>query len=196
MTISVSTHFCSSAMPDFGDAHATLTFEVERLGDDADGENAHLARDLRDHRRGARAGAAAHAGGDEAHMRAGEMLANFFARFFRGGAADFGLRAGAEAFGDLQAHLDDALGLRRGERLRVGVGDEEIDAGQAGGDHVVDGVAAAAADAANHDAGLQFPQFGSLKIDRHLPGLSPFHSHLAPVVLRPWTPGRRTRRPR
>ena len=44
-----------------------------------------------------------------------------------------------------------------GERLRVGVGDEEIDAGQARHDHVVDGVAAAAAHAAHHDAGLQFP---------------------------------------
>ena len=113
MTISVSTHFCSSAMPDLGDAQATLTFEVERLRHDADGENAHFARDLRDHRRRARAGAAAHAGGDEAHMRAGQMLADFFARLFGGGAADFRLSAGAESFRDLQAHLNDALGARR-----------------------------------------------------------------------------------
>ena len=29
----------------FGDAQAALAFEMERLGHDADGENAHLARD-------------------------------------------------------------------------------------------------------------------------------------------------------
>ena len=36
-----------------------------------------------------------------------------------------------------------------------------------GHDHVVDRVAAGAADAAHHDARLQFPQFGCLQIDRH-----------------------------
>ena len=65
---------------------------------------------LGDDRRGAGAGAAAHAGGDEHHVRAGEMVADLVDRLFGGGAADFGLRAGAEALGDLQAHLDDALG--------------------------------------------------------------------------------------
>ena len=54
-----------------------------------------------------------------------QMLADFLARFLGGGAADFRLRAGAETLGHLQAHLDDALGRRRRQRLRVGVGDEE-----------------------------------------------------------------------
>ena len=36
-----------------------------------------------------------------------------------------------------------------------------------GHDHVVDGIAARAADAADHDAGFEFPQFGSFEIDRH-----------------------------
>ena len=61
-----------------------------------------------------RAGAAAHAGGDEAHMRALQMLANLLAGFLSGGAADFRLGAGAEAFRHLQAHLNHALGGRRG----------------------------------------------------------------------------------
>ena len=78
--------------------------------------------------RGAGAGAAAHAGGDEHHMRAGEMIADLVDHLFRRGAADFGLRAGAETFGHLRAHLDDALGLGHGERLRVGIGDDEVDA--------------------------------------------------------------------
>ena len=167
MMISVSTDFCSSAMPGLGDLHAAAALEMERLGDDADGQDAHLARGPGDDGGGAGAGAAAHAGGDEHHVRAGEVIADLLQRLLGGGLADFGLRAGAEALGDLQAHLDDAFGARRGQRLRVGVGDDEVDPGEPGDDHVVDGVAAGAADAAHHDAGLQFPQFGSLQIDRH-----------------------------
>ena len=85
---------------------------MERLGDHADGEDAEFARDLGDDGRGAGAGAAAHAGGDEHHVRAGEMIADLVDHLFGGGAADFGLRAGAETLGHLRAHLDDALGLR------------------------------------------------------------------------------------
>ena len=131
MMISVSTAFCSSTMPGFGEPHAALAFEVERLGDDTDGQDAEFARRARDHRRRAGAGAAAHAGGDEHHVRAGEMIADFVDHFFGGGAADFRLRARAETFGDLHAHLDDAFGLGQRQRLRVGVGDDEVDALQA-----------------------------------------------------------------
>ena len=60
----------------FGDARvrnaqAPLTFEMEGLRHHADGEYSHFARDLRNHGRGARAGAAAHARGHEGHVRAG-----------------------------------------------------------------------------------------------------------------------------
>jgi hypothetical protein len=111
-----------------GDAHAAQAFEMERLGHDADGEDAHLARDLGDDGGGAGAGAATHAGGDEHHMRAGEMVADLVDHLLGGGAADLGLRAGPETLGDLHAHLDDALGLGGGERLGVGIGDDELDA--------------------------------------------------------------------
>ena len=84
-----------------GDAHAALALEVERLGDDADGEDAELARRAGDHRRGAGAGAAAHAGGDEHHVRAGQMIADLVDHLLGGGAADLRLRAGAETFGHL-----------------------------------------------------------------------------------------------
>ena len=77
-------------------------------------------------------------GGDEDHVRAREMIANFVDHFFRRGAADIGLGTRAEALGDLHAHLDDALGLRHRERLGVRIGHHEIDALQAGGDHVVE----------------------------------------------------------
>ncbi len=66
MTISVSTDFCNSSNAAVGDAHPAHAFELERLGHDADGENAEFARSLGDNGRRARAGAAAHAGGDEA----------------------------------------------------------------------------------------------------------------------------------
>ena len=55
----------------------------------------------------------------------GEVIADLVDHFLGCGTADLGLRAGAETFGHLHAHLDDALGLRRGERLRIGVGDDK-----------------------------------------------------------------------
>ena len=96
------------------------------------------------------------------HMRAGQVIADLLDRLFGGGASDLGLRSGAEAFGHLQAHLDDAFGARGGERLGVGIGDDEVDPDQSRDDHVVDGVAAGAADAAHHDARLQFPELRAL----------------------------------
>jgi len=45
----------------------------------------------------------------------------------------------------LKAHLDNLFCARRGESLRVGVGDDEVDPGEAGDDHVVDRIAAGAA---------------------------------------------------
>jgi hypothetical protein len=60
-----------------------------------------LARGAGDDRRRARAGAAAHAGGDEHHVRAGQMIADFVERSSAAASADFRLRAGAEAFGQI-----------------------------------------------------------------------------------------------
>ena len=125
------------------------------------------------------------------HMRAGEMIADFVDRLLGRGAADFGLRAGAKALGHLQAHLNDALGTRRGERLRIGIGDDEVNAGQARNDHIVDGIAAGAADAAHHDAWLQFPQFGSFEIDGHNLGFSMHEMRSCVDLLSPGTVFRR-----
>ena len=101
----------------FGDAalgqpHAAHAFKLERLGDDAHGEDAHFTCYARHHRGCPGAGAAAHARRDEHHVDASEMITDFIHRFFSGGAADFGLGAGAKTLGDLHAHLDDAVGLR------------------------------------------------------------------------------------
>ena len=96
------------------------------------------------------------------------MIAQFVDHFFGGGAADFGLRAGAETFGHLRAHLDDAFGLRQRERLRVGIGDDEVDALQTGRDHVVDRIAAGTADAEHGNSRLHLANVWNLQIDRHV----------------------------
>ena len=131
-----------------GRLHAPVALELERLGDDADRQDAHLLGDARDHRRRAGAGAAAHAGGDEQHVRALDRLADAVDRLLGRGLAGFRLGAGAEAGG---AELDQVVRRRAVERLRVGVGADELDALHALRDHVLDRVAAAAADADHLD---------------------------------------------
>ncbi|MBT4399021.1 MAG: hypothetical protein HOD37_06010, partial [Bacteroidetes bacterium] len=71
-------------------------------------------------------------------------------------ATDIGARAGAETLGNTQAELTFAVGARLGERLGVRVGDQELDPAKRGPDHVLDRVAAGAADADDQDAGFQF----------------------------------------
>ncbi len=167
MISSVSTALLQFGDTALGDTHAALALEMERLGDDADGEDAGFLCRTRDHRRGSGAGAAAHAGGDEHHVRAQQMIANLVDHLFGGGAADIGLRAGAQPFGHLHAHLDDAFGLRHGERLRVGIRHDEIDTLEPGADHVVDRVAAGAADTEHGDARLELTDVGDFQIDSH-----------------------------
>ena len=154
-------------MPALGRAHAPLAFELERLGDDADGEDAFLARGAGDDGCGTGAGAAAHASGDEGHVAAGEMRLDVGHGLFGGGRSDVRLGAGAEAFGDMGAHLNAALGARAQQRLGVGVGDDELDAAQARGDHVVDGVAARSAHTEHGDPRLELGEIWNLEIDRH-----------------------------
>ena len=64
---------------------------MERLGDDGDRQDAEFAGDTRDDRRSPCAGAAAHAGGDEQHMTAGDLRADVVDGFLGGGFTDLGL---------------------------------------------------------------------------------------------------------
>jgi hypothetical protein len=61
-------------------------------------------------------------------------------------APDVRVRPGAQAAGDGIADVQRAVGGGAVQRLDVGVDGEELDAGDAGLDHAVDGVHAAAAD--------------------------------------------------
>src|SRR5262249_25046081 len=75
---------------------------------------------------------------------------------------------GAEAPGDADAELDLAIRHRLPHRLRVGVADDELAADQVRADHVVDRVAAGAANANHGDAGLQLLLFfGDAHSDAH-----------------------------
>ena len=145
MTISASTALPSSLMPERGLLLALRALEGERLGHHADGQRAAVARDLRDDGRRAGAGAAAHAGGHEDHVGAGERLGDARGVLQRGGAADLRVGAGAEPLGQVAAEVD--LGARQAglQHLTVGVGDDEVDAFDAGLDHRVERVAAATA---------------------------------------------------
>ena len=132
-------------------ARPLAPFEEERLGHDADGEGALFPRDLRDDRRRARPGAAAHAGGDEDHVGAADELLDALHVLERRLAALLGVGAGAEAARDVRA--DGELGRRRArvERLRVGIDHDELDAFEAEVDHRIDGVAAGATHADDLD---------------------------------------------
>ena len=148
------------AIHQLGDAalglvHAALAFEGERLGDHADGERAHLAGQRGDDRRRAGAGAAAQAGGDEHHVGAFEGFDDLVGIFQS--AALRPTSGLAPAPRPLVSFTPSWIltGARDSlQRLQVGVGDHELDAFQAGVDHAVDGVAAAAAHADDFDLGV------------------------------------------
>ena len=90
-----------------------------------------------------------------------------------GCAANFRLRTGAKALSDSNTKLNDALATRHGQRLCIRVGHDEINALEAGIDHIVDRIAATAANTENGDPRLQLGNVGLLEIDRHGLHLSP-----------------------
>ena len=150
-----------------GAAHAARAFEQERLGHHAHGEHALLARDLGDDRGGTGAGAPAHARRDEAHVHAIERALDQGDGFLGGGAANLGAGARAKALRDIGAQLDAMLGDGDIERLRVGVGDDEINTLDFGGNHVGDGVSAGPAHTDHGDARTQLLNSGGTDIDAH-----------------------------
>ena len=99
MTISVSTCSRRRWMPSSAWRRALRALELERPRDDADGQRADLVLgDLGDHGRGAGAGAAALAGGDEDHVGALQRLLDLVAALVRRRRSPTsGFGAGAEA---------------------------------------------------------------------------------------------------
>ena len=134
--------------PFLGLLAALAALEFEGLGDHAHGQDAQLLGRACDHRRRAGAGAAAHAGGDEQHVRAGYCFLDLLHRLLRRLAALVGLAAGTQAG---LAQLHQRAGAAAVQGLRVRIGADELHALHALVDHVLDGVAAAAADADDLD---------------------------------------------
>ncbi len=135
----------------FGLLHPAAALKAERLGDDADGQDALLTGDLGHNGRAARAGAAAHAGGDEHHVGILQRLGDLGAALLRTLAAHLGVAAGALTMGQLLADLNFIGGAGNVERLLIGIDRDEIHAAGPGTHHAVDHVVAAAADADDLD---------------------------------------------
>ena len=132
--------------------HAALAFKRKGAGDDGDGQRAHLAGQRCDDGSSSGARATTETRGDEDHVRAFERFDDLVRVFEGGAASDVGVCACAEAAGELDAELqlDGSVGELEG--LHVGVGGDELDTLDAGGDHAVDGVVAATAHADDLDA--------------------------------------------
>ena len=130
--------------PLIGGTSPTDTFEPERLGHHADGQDVSFPRHARNDGRRASPGATAHAGGDEHHMGAIQMPVQLIRGFFRGGAPDFRLRARPQPLRNMRTQLNPPIRSAVHQLLRIGVGDNEIHALQIERDHVVDGIRAAA----------------------------------------------------
>ena len=125
-----------------------LAFELERLGDDGDGQRAELAGEAGDHRRRAGAGAAAEAGGDEDHVGAVERLDDLVGvleRRLRGRRSDRRRRrAPWSACAPICSLIGAALSC---SACRSVLATMNSTPSRPGLHHAVDGVAAAAADA-------------------------------------------------
>ena len=115
-----------------GETGLDPTLEFEGLGHDADGEGAEVASHLGYDRGRARAGAAAHAGGDEDHVGPLEGLGDGVAILQGRLLADLGLAARPEAVGDLRPEAELHVGLGEIEGLEIGVGHDELDVLKAG----------------------------------------------------------------
>ena len=133
--------------------HLALALKGEGLRDDADGQDTQVMGRLGHDRGSARAGAAAHAGGDKDHLRTLQRVGDLVLALLGGALADLRVSTGTAALGQLGTKLDLLGGLGVEQSLLVGVHRDELDPGQTGLHHAVDGVAAAATYADNLDIG-------------------------------------------
>src|SRR5690606_36337688 len=144
-----------------------IAFKIERLGDHANRQDTLLTSSARHHRRSASTRTTTHAGGNENHVRAGEMIIDHIPALFDGSATNLGVRTSAKTFGHTNTELNDPLRLGQGQSLSVRIGNDEIHAIKAGLDHVVNGVTATTANTENGDAGLELLDIRDGQIDGH-----------------------------
>ena len=153
-TIIVSTSLPSAAMPSSAWAARRAPSKAKGLVTAATVSAPMSRASLATTGRGARAGAAAGAGGQEDHVGALEQLLDLVLLIEGRLVADPRIGSGAEAAGHLAADVQGHIRVRVLQRLKVGVDREELHARQLRLDHAVDGVDAGAADAHHPQDGL------------------------------------------
>ena len=104
-------------------------------------------------------------------MGARQMVEDFRQGLLGGRGPDLRLRAGAQPLRQGGPHLNALMRGTLRQRLRVGIGDDELHPIEAAFDHVVDGVAAGTPDPENGDARLEFGEVRNGKIDAHVIGV-------------------------
>ena len=139
-----------------GSPHAAGALKAEGLGHHGHREDIHLLGDLRHDGRAAGTGAAAHAGGDEHHIRILQSLGDLLTALLGGLAAHLWVGAGALTVGQLLADLDLVCSTGNVQCLLIGVHRHKVHALGAGANHAVDHIVAAAAyaDHFNIDNGI------------------------------------------
>ncbi len=138
------------------------------LGNNTNRQNAFFPRSASYDRGSASTGTAAHTGSNKAHMRTLKMIIDLVNALFSGSAANFRLRTGTQPLGNRSAELNQALRLGLRQCLCVCICYNEFNTAQAGIDHVIDRIAAAAANTENGDPGLKLGNVRLLQIDAHL----------------------------
>jgi len=123
-----------------GHAPPPGALEGERPGDDAHRQDAHFPGQPGDHRRRARARAAAHAAGHEQEVGVSEQGPDIIAGFPGCHLTDLRVAARAEPPGQLLADVEPAWSVGLHQRLGIGVDGDELDPPDAQLDHPVDDV--------------------------------------------------------
>ena len=126
--------------------HTALALELERRSDNADGKYTGLARDIRDNGSRTGAGAAAHTGGDEQHVRIFNGLCYVVLALLGGILADLRVGSCALTMGHLLAYLELLIRVGNGQRLLVRIDGNKLDTLCAGLYHSIYDVVAGTAD--------------------------------------------------
>ena len=109
-----------------GDLHTLATFERKRLGDDSNSQDAHLARDLCDHRQCTCSGATTHACSNEKHISAVDDTLDAVTIFERCLTTDFRVGTCAQTFSNALTDMQDCFCGHFAQRLSVRVGADEL----------------------------------------------------------------------
>ncbi len=101
----------------FGSTHTARTFEMERFGNNTNGQNAGFLGGTCNDRGCTGTRTTAHTGGDEYHVAAFKLGLNVFDGFFGGGTTGIRSCACTKTLGNLAAKLHLARGFALGQGL-------------------------------------------------------------------------------